>query len=209
MRTTALAIIPILAVSSALALTGCSGSSTTTASSDAGATSASPQASVNRMAAGEDRSIGNVNTVTLVNNLSQPVTVRVDEVDGFDWNGDRPDREAPQGFEQQTINPRGKITRVLGPTNSKWVAGAPFTPVFLDANGKEIARVGLQRVFWFTSHMNPTTGMAEEDRFSAGWSVRGASVIADESCPKTVTSGAATIAITCYDNVGTTVTVSK
>jgi hypothetical protein len=211
MRANALLLIPVVAVSSILALTGCSGSSTTNAASDTAAMSASPQASVNRMAAGADRSIGNVNTVTLVNNLSQPVTVRVDEVDGFDWNGDRPDREAPQGFEQQTINPGGKITRVLGPTNSRLVAGAPFTPVFLDANGKEIARVGLQVVSWITSHMNPTTGMAEQDSYMAGWSVRGTSNLSDEACPQTVTSGAATIAIMCYtgDGSGTTVTISK
>jgi len=206
-----LIFIPVVAASSLLALTGCSGSSTTTAASDTGANSASPQASVDRMAASDDRSIGNVNTVTLVNNLSQPITVRVEEVDGFDWNGDRPDREAPQGFEQQIMNPGDKITRVLGAANSKWVEGAPFTPVFLDASGKEIARVGLQTVFWLTSHMNPITGMAERDRYMAGWSVRGTSTLAEEACPQTVTSGTASIAITCFtgDGSGTTVTISK
>ena len=45
--------------------------------------------------AAADMSLGFVDTVTLVNNLLQPITVRVDDVDGFDWNGDRPDREAP------------------------------------------------------------------------------------------------------------------
>jgi len=203
-----LTFITVVAASSLLALTGCSGSSTTTAASDTGANSASPQASVDRMAAA-DMSFGLVTTVTLVNNLSQPVTVRVDEVDGYDWDGNRPDREAPQGFEQQTINPGGTITRVLGPSRNKWVDGAPFTPVFLDASGKEIARVALQTASIDVSDINPNAGGAEQNLYMVGWSVRGTSVTADEACLQTVTSGAASIRVICNTDDGTTVTISN
>jgi len=208
LRKSSLIFIPVLAATSILALTGCSGSSTTNAASDTGANSASPQASVDRMAATE-MSSGLVDTVTLVNNLSQPVTVRVEEVDGFDWNGDRPDREAPQGFEQQTINPGGTITRVLGPTHSKWVDGAPFTPVFLDAGGKELARVALQKVFVKELRINPNNAKSEWFFYMVGWSVRGASTIANEVCPQTVTSSTASIGVICNTGNGTTVTISN
>ena len=75
-----------------------------------------------------------------------------------------PTGKHPEGFEQQTINPGDKITKVLGRTHSVWVDGAPFTPVFLDATGKEIARVGPQRVLIKELRINPKN--AESDCFS-------------------------------------------
>ena len=152
---------------------------------------------------------GSDNTVTLVNNLSQPVTVRVDDVDGFDWDGNRPDREAPQGFERQTINPGGTITRNLGSSRSESVDGAPFTPVFLDATGKEIARVALQTVSIDIGYTNPNSGGAEQNLYMVGWSVRGTSVSADGACSQTVTSGEASVGVICNTDGGTTVTLSN
>jgi len=79
----------------------------------------------------------------------------------------------------------------------------------LDASGKEIARVGLQKVFVKELRKDPDDVLSEWFYYMVGWSVRGTSNIAKEACPQTVTSGSASIAIVCNTGNGTTVTISK
>ena len=63
--------------------------------------------------------------VLIANDLPFAINVStVDMVDGYDWQGDRPDREPPQGFVGVTIPPGGREMRMLGA--KAFVKRAPF-----------------------------------------------------------------------------------
>ena len=164
MRTSALAIIPVLAVSAALALTGCSGSSTTTSASDAGATSASPQASVRRLA-----SASTALPVTLVNHLPVSVKIAVDGTDNYDWDSRRPDHASPEGFQGLVLAPASKVSRTFDV--NAWAHTQPFVLNLTDSTAGSV--VG-------SASMTTTIYLAEP----AGFSLRGhATLDALKICP--------------------------
>ncbi len=150
MRANALAIIPVLAVSSALALTGCSGSSTTSAASDIGTTSASPQASVRRLA-----SASTALPVTLVNHLPVSVKIAVDGTDNYDWDSRRPDQPSPDGFKGLVLAPDSKVSRTFDV--NAWSHTQPFVLNLTDSTTGSV--VG-------SASMTTTIYLAEPEGFS-------------------------------------------
>ena len=69
--------------------------------------------------------IDGVGGVWIINDLPFAIRIdKVDMVDGYDWQWDRPDREPPQGFIGVTIPPGGSESRMLGAKS--FIKDAPF-----------------------------------------------------------------------------------
>jgi hypothetical protein len=138
------------------------------------------------------------NDVTIVNATAETLMVKVADVDGFDWEGARPDREPPQGFERKMIYPGTSLKRVLGPKTGFAHSGAPFTPVILNEYGIEIGRIALQEL--------RARGPAMS--FHAGWGLRGGSDMIADNSDSTVQAELISIRVTCDLTSGTIITVT-
>ncbi|MBM3634261.1 MAG: hypothetical protein FJW99_03075 [Actinobacteria bacterium] len=120
-----LIVIPLIA--GAIAAAGCGGSSDQASQAadargdiEKNLASATTGADANRQAAATP-DIGE-GALKIVNRVNRTVTLRVTEVDNYDWaGGDRPDHAPPQGFQgAQIVQNQFALARTLTPnTNAK------------------------------------------------------------------------------------------
>ena len=147
------------------------------------------------------RSVGILNSLP-----ADGVWLQVTEIDGYDWDDHRPDREAPEGFQWAFLGPGGQVTRQL--TKKPFATGAPFRLAFdVDhRDGKPAVRVGSVELQTKTDYGNRLPTGAYN---WGGWGLRNGS---DRCETDTVVSGAYTFVVACqgaYGAPSTLVTIKK
>jgi hypothetical protein len=139
----------------------------------------------------------NVASVRVVNDTTRYMQLTVSGTDNFDWEGNRPDNAAPDGFQNMGIAGSSEVQKSF--TVNPVAVAAPFTISFGDTG----ASVELSKGYTFFGDA--------PDTIFGGWGVRGTGGRWHSCSTETIKSAGYTITVVCsyYSSPNTTVTISK
>jgi hypothetical protein len=138
-------------------------------------------------------------SVAVTNNTDLPIALTVSGTDNFDWEGARPDKASPQGFQNTELAVGETATRNL--TTNTEADGAPFTLNFGETGVS--VELNTKREF------NTKAGNPESVVRFNGWGQRNDST---ECETNTITKDGYTVTVECkgaFASPNTTVTITK
>jgi hypothetical protein len=138
-------------------------------------------------------------SVAVTNNTDLPIALTVSGTDNFDWEGARPDKASPQGFQNTELAVGETATRNL--TTNTEADGAPFTLNFGETGVS--VELNTKREF------NTKAGISESVTRFNGWGQRNDRT---ECETNTITKNGYTITVECkgaFASPNTTVTITK